>query len=63
MRGPLGVFFPVMLAFGVLTGSLLGLGLDWRWISAALGVAPFLLLVTMISLPETPYYMLKKGIS
>ncbi len=50
-----------MVCFGLVVSSLLGLGLDWRWISTALAVPSLLLLISMIYLPETPYFLLKKG--
>ena len=61
MRGTLGFLFQAMLTVGILFASLLGLGLDWRWISAILAVFPLISVVSMIFVPESPYYSFKKG--
>ena len=61
MRGILGSFFQLMLATGILITSLFGLGLDWRWISAISALDPLIFLIAMILVPESPYYLLKKG--
>ncbi len=61
MRGLLGFFFQLMLTVGILFTSLLGLGLDWRWISTILAVFPLISVIAMILVPESPYYSLKKG--
>jgi hypothetical protein len=42
---------------------LFGLGLDWRYISAIEAVFPVILLLSMIYIPESPYYLTKKGSS
>lgn len=50
-----------MVVLGILVTSLLGLGLDWRWISAICAIDPLIFLVAMIFMPESPYYLVKKG--
>lgn len=52
-----------MVVTGILITSLFGLGLDWRWISAISAIDPLVFLVAMIFVPETPYYLIKKGIT
>jgi len=61
MRGLLGFLFQLFISLGMVTSSLLALRLEWRLISAILEVSPFLLLVGMIIVPESPLFLLKKG--
>lgn len=61
LRGVLGFFFQLMVVTGILITSLFGLGLDWRWISAISAIDPLIFLIAMILVPESPYYLLKKG--
>jgi SP family facilitated glucose transporter-like MFS transporter 8 len=63
MRGLLGFSFQLMVVLGILVVSLFGLGLDWRLISAIEAVFPVILLLSMIYVPESPYYLTKKGSS
>lgn len=50
-----------MVVLGILVVSLFGLGLDWRLISAIEAVFPFIFLVSVLYIPESPYYSVKKG--
>jgi hypothetical protein len=50
-----------MVVLGILVVSLFGLGLDWRLISAIEAVFPVILVLSMIYVPESPYYLVKKG--
>lgn len=61
MQGFLGFLFQLNLALGILFTSLLGLGLDWRWMSAVLAIFPLISVIAMILVPESPYYSLKNG--
>ncbi len=61
MRGILGFSFQVMITTGILVTSLFGLGLDWRLISAISALFPVIFLLCMIYVPESPYYLVKKG--
>ena len=64
IRGILGTFFHLSLVIGFLLCSVLGLeglGLSWRWITIICTTAPILFLVSVIFVPESPYYLLKKG--
>ncbi|XP_046650285.1 solute carrier family 2, facilitated glucose transporter member 8-like [Daphnia pulicaria] len=61
MRGLLGFSFQLMVVLGILVVSLFGLGLDWRYISAIEAVFPVILLLSMIYIPESPYYLTKKA--
>ena len=61
MRGLLGFSFQLMVVLGILVVSLFGLGLDWRLISAIEAVFPVILVLSMIYVPESPYYLVKKG--
>lgn len=55
------MFFASMLCAGILFTSLLG-WLNWRVISGILAVFPLILLAAMCMAPESPYYLMKKGI-
>lgn len=61
IRGTLGFFFQLMVVMGILITSLFGLGLDWRLISAISIIFPAISLFSMMYVPESPYYLLKKG--
>ena len=61
MRGLLGFAFQVMITTGILVTSLFGLGMDWRLISAVSTVFPLIFLLSMMYVPESPYYLVKKG--
>ena len=61
LRGTLGFSFQLMVVTGILVTSLFGLGLDWRLISAISAVFPVIFLLCMIYIPESPYYLVKKG--
>lgn len=61
MRGIVGYFFSVNLASGVLSASLMGLWLEWRWMSAICTIEPILFLIGLFFVPESPYYLVKNG--
>ena len=64
IRGILGTFYQLSIVVGIFSCSVLGLnelGLTWRWISIICGIVPLLFLICVIFVPETPYYLLKKG--
>lgn len=63
LKGALGFSFQLMVVLGILITSLFGLGLDWRLISAIMAVFPVISILSMIYVPESPYYLVKKGIS
>ena len=61
LKGALGFSFQLMVVLGILVTSLFGLGLDWRLISAIMIVFPVISIVSMIYIPESPYFLVKKG--
>jgi SP family facilitated glucose transporter-like MFS transporter 8 len=61
MRGTVGFFFSVNLASGLLVTSLMGLWMDWRWLSVVCTIEPVIFLVGLIFVPESPYFLVKKG--
>ncbi len=61
MRGVVGMFFSIGLGFGVFVASLL-VWLDWRWISGFLGIQPLFLVAAMFFVPESPFFLVKRGI-
>ncbi|KAI9554058.1 hypothetical protein GHT06_019330 [Daphnia sinensis] len=60
MRGALGMLFSAMMSAGILATSLLG-WLDWRWISAICTIFPVVVLVGIIFVPDSPYFLIKQG--
>ncbi|XP_057375684.1 facilitated trehalose transporter Tret1-like [Daphnia carinata] len=60
MRGALGMLFSAMMSAGILATSLLG-WLDWRWISAICTIFPVVVLVGVIFVPDSPYFLMKQG--
>lgn len=61
MQGVLGMFFQLSICSGILLSSVMALGIKWRLMAAILEIFPFLLLIGMIFVPESPYYLVKKG--
>ena len=68
IRGTLGNFFQLLIVFGIFVTSLMGLGLmdsqsgfTWRWISVVCAVVPIIFLLSMLFVPESPFYLMKKG--
>jgi SP family facilitated glucose transporter-like MFS transporter 8 len=39
----------------------MGLCFDWRWLSALCTIEPLILLVGLFFVPESPYFLVKKG--
>ncbi|XP_046452123.1 solute carrier family 2, facilitated glucose transporter member 8-like isoform X5 [Daphnia pulex] len=61
MRGIVGFFFSVNLASGLLVTSVMGLWMHWRWLSVICTIEPIIFLVGMICVPESPYFLIRKG--
>ena len=61
VRGVLGCFFQLSVCVGLITSSVMGLGLGWRLMSAVLEIFPVIAVFGLIFVPESPYYLLKKG--
>lgn len=61
LRGSLGFAFQLMVVTGILLISIFGLWVDWRLISAIMAVFPVVFVLCMIYIPESPYYLIKKG--
>ncbi len=62
MRGTAGLFYSMNRASGILVTSCMGLWLDWRWLSAICTIQPLILLVGLSFAPESPYFLIKKGL-
>lgn len=62
VRGVLGCFFQLSVCVGLITSSVMGLGLGWRLMSAVLEIFPVIAVFGLIFVPESPYYLLKKGL-
>lgn len=61
VRGTVGFFFSTNIGLGILFTSLLGLGLDWRWISGLCAITPLVLFTILYTVPESPYFLVKNG--
>lgn len=60
-RGTMGTLFTLLLVGGILFTSCLGIGLYWRWITVICGAFSIVFFVAMLFVPESPYYLAKKG--
>jgi len=61
LRGPLGTMFQLLVVTGILVMYGLGVLLRWDWL-ACVGLLPVVLtILAMISLPDTPAYLVKVG--
>ncbi len=61
MRGIVGFFFAFNLSCGVLVTSVMGLWMHWRWLSVICTIKPIIFIVGMICVPESPYFLMRKG--
>lgn len=50
-----------MVCTGALVSSLLGLSLDWRWISGISALHPIILFLLLFLIPESPFFLVKQG--
>ena len=68
IRGRLGVLYQMTIVIGIWLSTVIGVGLDnrmtedWRWISIICAFIPLFLAVAMVFVPESPYWLLKKGL-
>ncbi|XP_025421472.1 facilitated trehalose transporter Tret1-like [Sipha flava] len=61
IRGALGTVFTVQLSSGVLFEVIVGPHVSYRTLNAVSAVVPVLFAVMFVCVPESPYYLLKKG--
>jgi hypothetical protein len=61
IRGFLSAIQKVSGHFGMLISYMLGAILDWRQLAMLVAVAPLMLFVTVIYIPETPSFLMLKG--
>ncbi|CAO1301071.1 unnamed protein product [Diamesa serratosioi] len=61
IRGFLSAIQKVSGHLGILISYLLGAYLDWRQLAMLVSVAPMMLFVTVIYIPETPSFLVLKG--
>lgn len=61
IRGFLSAIQKVSGHLGVLISYLLGAYLDWRQLAMLVSVAPMMLFLTVIYIPETPSFLVLKG--
>lgn len=61
IRGFLSAIQKVAGHLGILISYLLGAYLDWRQLAMLVSVAPMMLFITVIYIPETPSFLVLKG--
>ncbi|XP_060865649.1 facilitated trehalose transporter Tret1-like [Metopolophium dirhodum] len=61
IRGALGSVFCLQLHFGLLTEAIIGPLVSYRTLNVVSAVVPVLFFVAAVWLPESPYYLLKRG--
>lgn len=61
IRGFLSAIQKISGHFGILISYLLGAYLDWRQLAMLVAVAPMMLFVTVIYIPETPSFLVLRG--
>lgn len=62
IRGTLGSFFQLLIVSGIVMTSCLGLGLKWQWLSIVCSLFVVVFLTAVIFVPESPYFLMKKGL-
>lgn len=62
LRGTIGSLNQLFVTVGIATVYVVGLFLDWKWITVVSLVPPTLLILLMICLPESPRWFLSKGL-
>ncbi|XP_046650497.1 facilitated trehalose transporter Tret1-like isoform X1 [Daphnia pulicaria] len=61
IRGTVGYFFSTNIGLGILFTQILGLGLDWRFISGVCAITPLVLFALLYFVPESPYFLVKNN--
>jgi hypothetical protein len=61
IRGTVGYFFSTNIGLGILFTQILGLGLDWRFISGVCAITPLVLFALLYFVPESPYFLVKNS--
>ncbi|KAL5281186.1 hypothetical protein ACFFRR_004917 [Megaselia abdita] len=61
IRGFLSAIQKISGQFGILISYILGAYLDWRQLAMVVSIAPLMLFVTVIYIPETPSFLVLKG--
>ncbi|CAG2101501.1 unnamed protein product [Medioppia subpectinata] len=61
MRGFLGSGFQLSISTGVLVSFIAGKYLSWAYLAVLSAVFPVLLLMCMCLMPETPYWLIRRG--
>ena len=61
VRGTVGFFFSTNIGLGILFTQVLGLGLDWRFISGGCAITPLVLFAILYFVPESPYFLVKNS--
>ena len=60
-RGFLGAGFQLSVTIGVVIAFILGKYMSWAWLAVTCCLFPLLLLFGMCLMPETPYWLIKRG--
>lgn len=58
----MGFFYSLNLTSGLLFTSIMGLWLNWRWITCICTLEPIIFLFGLLFIPESPYFLVKNGL-
>ncbi len=61
MRGMLSSFSQVMPSAGVVLSFILGSVVSWQWLAIASAFCPFLFMISVMAIPESPRFLLDAG--
>ncbi|KAG8187253.1 hypothetical protein JTE90_019146 [Oedothorax gibbosus] len=60
-RGDLGTRFQLFICSGIITSSVCGKFLPWQWVAIVGGIVGFLALLAIITVPESPQWLVMKN--
>ncbi|XP_075041794.1 solute carrier family 2, facilitated glucose transporter member 8 [Mixophyes fleayi] len=60
VRGTLGSCVQLMVVIGIVGAYISGMFLDWRWLAVFCSIPPFLMVMFMSFMPESPRYLINQ---
>ncbi len=61
MRGTLGAFYQTSTLSGLIISYSIGILISWQWLAVVCTAIPLVMMVSMVSCPESPRWLLKNG--
>lgn len=58
----MGFFYSLNLTSGLLFTSVMGLWMNWRWITGICTLEPVIFIFGLLLIPESPYFLVKNGL-